>query len=230
MHAKHTLVVIARFSLPARPPQVLAFYAVSPVAEPDASVEAHRKFLAARDMVGRVYVCADGLNAQVSGSIEACADYRAFAATQFPTLSLIFKEDPIDEPAFPKLRVKHKALVPALADGQPLDLTRRGEDLTPKQWQSFLSDTATDKVVLDVRNTYEWDVGHFEGAERPTRDHFTEFDADEFGLPTDVPPAASACLPRFALPQIDSGWSVARLSTRLRAARVRSQRSGSARL
>jgi rhodanese-related sulfurtransferase len=29
-------------------------------------------------------------------------------------------------------------------------------------------------VVLDVRNAYEWDAGHFEGAHRPLEDAFNE--------------------------------------------------------
>ena len=29
-------------------------------------------------------------------------------------------------------------------------------------------------VVLDVRNAYEWDAGHFEGAQRPVEDAFNE--------------------------------------------------------
>ena len=29
-------------------------------------------------------------------------------------------------------------------------------------------------VVLDVRNSYEWDAGHFEGAARPQEDEFRE--------------------------------------------------------
>lgn len=29
-------------------------------------------------------------------------------------------------------------------------------------------------VVLDVRNDYEWDAGHFQGAERPTEEEFVQ--------------------------------------------------------
>ena len=49
----------------ALPFRVLAFYVLAPVAAPAAAVEAHRRFLLAREMVGRVYISAEGLNAQV---------------------------------------------------------------------------------------------------------------------------------------------------------------------
>ena len=183
------------FSLPYR---VLAFYAVAPVADPDARVEAHRAFLAAREMVGRVYICADGLNAQVSGTAEACAAYRAFADAEFSRAGeppLLFKEDPLAEAAFPRLRVKHKALVP----GESVDLSQRGEDVSPQRWAAMLDDAHPEDgsergsergggrapVVLDIRNGYEWDVGRFEGAARPALDNFAEFDASTYGLPAD---------------------------------------------
>ena len=50
----------------------------------------------------------------------------------------------------------------------------------------MLAERNTSSVrVLDVRNGYEWDVGRFDGAERPALDHFSEFDAESFGLPAD---------------------------------------------
>jgi len=170
------------FSLPYR---VLAFYAIAPVAAPDDAVAEHRQYLVKHDMVGRVYICADGLNAQVSGTTASCEAYRAFAAAAFPGIQLLFKEDPVAEPAFPKLRVKHKALVP----GEAVDLNARGEDLEPERWAAMIAQGdgigAPQPTILDVRNGYEWDVGHFEGAERPTLDEFAEFDAAAYGLPTD---------------------------------------------
>ena len=169
-------------SLPAR---VLAFYVIAPVAEPEAAVDRHRDFLTAREMSGRVYLSADGMNAQVSGLTAACAEYRDFVAAEFPSERLLFKEDPVDELAFPRLRVKHKALVPEMADGAAVDLADRGEDVAPEEWQRMLAERNTSNVrVLDVRNGYEWDVGRFDGAERPEGDTFAEFEPETFGLPS----------------------------------------------
>ena len=169
-------------SLPAR---VLAFYVIAPVAEPEAAVDRHRDFLTAREMSGRVYLSADGMNAQVSGLAAACAEYRDFVAAEFPSERLLFKEDPVDELAFPRLRVKHKALVPEMADGAAVDLADRGEDVAPEEWQRMLAERNTSNVrVLDVRNGYEWDVGRFDGAERPKLDTFAEFEPETFGLPS----------------------------------------------
>lgn len=161
----------------------LAFYLIASVEAPDAAVEEHRAFLAERGMVGRVYICEDGINAQVSGTTDDCAAYRRFVAAGFPEPPL-FKEDPVAEPSFPRLRVKLKGLVPEVGDG--VDLDQRGEDVEPEQWAEMLADSSLSKLVLDVRNTYEYDVGHFEGATRPQGiAHFRDSDAAAFGLPTD---------------------------------------------
>lgn len=48
-------------------------------------------------------------------------------------------------------------------DVNPHELT--GRYLSPEQFLAEMQDENT--VVLDVRNTYEYDVGHFRGAIRP---------------------------------------------------------------
>ena len=74
-------------SLPCRS---LAFYLISEVAEPDEAVRRHREFLDERSMVGRVYICSSGMNAQACPSERAPSQRRglglgiAAQATRFP--------------------------------------------------------------------------------------------------------------------------------------------------
>ncbi|EOD39683.1 hypothetical protein EMIHUDRAFT_448921 [Emiliania huxleyi CCMP1516] len=167
------------------PYRALAFYAISPIAQPDEAVESHRAFLTKRGMVGRVYLCEDGINAQVSGAAEQCAEYRAYCHDQLgPGAApepILFKEDPCDELAFPRLRVKHRSLVPSGellgggASGRVASLQDRGRDVSPAEWEELLAkaDGGGEEgggggapIVLDVRNGYEWD----ERAETPVRE------------------------------------------------------------
>ena len=172
------------YSLPCRS---LAFYLIGEVSLPDAAVSRHRKFLEEHQLVGRVYICSTGMNAQVSGTADACAAYRRFVSAEFPEDPPLFKEDPVAEPTFPKLRVKHKALVPDVKVEGGVDLSQRGEDVEPERWAAMLADTTRPKMVLDVRNQYEWDVGRFDGAARPQGiSQFSESDAQSFGLPDDA--------------------------------------------
>ncbi|KAL1498709.1 hypothetical protein AB1Y20_014020 [Prymnesium parvum] len=196
------------YSLPYR---VLAFYAIAPLASPDEAMAAHRRFLAARQMVGRVYVCADGVNAQVSGLAHCVADYREWVEAQLRGAELLFKEDPVAEPAFPRLRVKHKKLVAALPGDEELDLTDRGVDLTPEEWAAMIASQEEQKVVLDVRNGYEWDVGRFDGAARPALDQFAAFDEAAFGLPAEAAKRAETAVMMYCTGGVRCEFFSARL-------------------
>ena len=63
----------------------------------------------------------------------------------------------------------------------------RAKPVKPAEWKRMLADAKkfegssdpkhpqqNKPVVLDVRNSYEWEAGHFYGAERPQEDCFCE--------------------------------------------------------
>jgi len=104
---------------------------------------------------------------------------------------------PRGEHLFPKLRLKYKPNLISLAGGTaslPItDSEARAAPLSPREWQEMLllssspssasdgeneNDRRLRPIVLDVRNAYEWDAGHFAGAERPLEDNFCETPTD----------------------------------------------------
>lgn len=89
--------------------------------------------------------------------------------------------------AFPRLKLRYKPSLVQMEGGishlPVVDPSERAVPLTPTQWRNrleavnnsdgYTSDKlAANCVLLDVRNGYEWDVGHFEGARRPDVDCF----------------------------------------------------------
>jgi predicted sulfurtransferase len=81
--------------------------------------------------------------------------------------------------AFPRLRVKAKPNLISLAGGMerlPVTVAEaRATPLEPAAWQTMISDAPVrGTVVLDVRNGYEWDAGHFRGSARPAEEVFNE--------------------------------------------------------
>jgi len=156
----------------------MSFYNISPVADPDKSVEEHRTFLTNHFITGRVYICKDGINAQVSGRAADITAYQRFVLAAFPSDDIIFTRDPVPEHAFPKLKVKHKLLVQS-----PEDLSQRGTHLSPEEWRDRLAIADSKPLkLLDVRNSYEWDVGRFKGANRPEVGHFRNTTGEALGL------------------------------------------------
>lgn len=55
-----------------------------------------------------------------------------------------------------------------------VDLNNTGVALSPEAWRHMLR-TEPDRVLVDVRNDYEWRIGHFKGAELPQLNTFREF-------------------------------------------------------
>lgn len=96
--------------------------------------------------------------------------------------------------AFPRLKLRYKpSLVQFEGGASHLPLTNpaiRAIPLTTKQWRNRLeaaseidvqlnSGLSTNCILIDVRNGYEWDIGHFEVAKRPEVDCFR---STSFGL------------------------------------------------
>jgi predicted sulfurtransferase len=105
--------------------------------------------------------------------------------------------------AFPKLKLQNKPSLVQYEGGIShlplLDPPMRAKPLEPSEWKRKLKDLTDDDeaspsnsgksyILLDVRNGYEWDVGHFRGAHRPEVDCFrnTSFGlSDEKEAPSD---------------------------------------------
>jgi len=88
-----------------------------------------------------------------------------------------FKIDPSDEHTFPKLSIKARQEIVSLhlhgkevGDFSPTEIT--GDYLDPQEWRDMMNDP--DAVLIDARNNYEWELGHFKGALLPDVDSFRE--------------------------------------------------------
>ncbi len=87
--------------------------------------------------------------------------------------STIFKIDEAEQNAFKKMHVRYRPELVNLSledDVNPLELT--GAYLDPKEFREAMLDENT--VVIDARNDYEFDLGHFRGAIRPEIRSFRE--------------------------------------------------------
>jgi UPF0176 protein len=77
------------------------------------------------------------------------------------------------EHAFPKATIKYRRQLVAI--DCEVDLAQTGEHVPPEVWKKMLEEKDENTVVIDVRNDYEWEIGHFEGAELPPFETFREF-------------------------------------------------------
>lgn len=150
---------------------VLAFYDITPVENPEEKVALWKRFFKDKDVKGRIYIAHEGINAQMS--CHESVDCLSWIKMQFPLADL--KIHHYDEHPFARLAIKVRRQLVAL--DRPVDFSCQASHATPEQWKSMMAEKDQETIVLDVRNDYEWEVGHFEGAEKPKADTFREFEA-----------------------------------------------------
>ncbi|WP_291110046.1 rhodanese-related sulfurtransferase [Flavobacterium sp. UBA6195] len=152
----------------------LSFYAYAKIEDPKKFRD--DLFLAwnALDALGRIYVAHEGINAQMSVPAE---NFEAFRETlevydfmRGIRLNVAVEQD---DHSFLKLtiKVRHKIVADGLND-ETFDVTNKGVHLNAKAFNEILEDPNT--IVVDFRNHYESEVGHFKGAITPDVETFRE--------------------------------------------------------
>jgi UPF0176 protein len=125
-------------------------------------------------VLGRIFIAPEGINAQLSVPDFNFQQFRNLVDSYPQFNNVDFKialED--DGKSFHKLivRIRPKIVADGLAD-DTFDVTNVGNHLTARQWNEAM--TAPSTVVVDMRNHYESEIGHFEGAVLPDADTFKQ--------------------------------------------------------
>lgn len=152
----------------------LSFYRYANIGDPQAFRDQLFMDWDALGVLGRIYVAREGINGQLS---LPKANLEAFRATldQFDFLRntrLNFAiED--DGKSFFKLtiKVRNKIVADGLND-ETFDVTKRGQHLSAEAFNALTDRPET--IVVDMRNHYESEVGHFENAITPPVTTFRE--------------------------------------------------------
>lgn len=155
-----------------KPYLVLAYYHFVQLQNPQQEVLLHKDFFKGRDVTCRIYISEEGINGQMSAARADAVAYMDWMKSKPEFQNVVFKLHEHHEQAFPRTTVKYRKQLVAI--DAKVDLSKTGEHVSPKQWKEML-ENIPDKVLLDVRNDYEWKIGHFEGSELPPCETFREF-------------------------------------------------------
>lgn len=156
-----------------KPYRVLLFYKYQTIDNVEEFTHEHLEFCKSIGLRGRVLVGSEGVNGTVSGTIEQTQQYKEFFHSLPGFEDLWFKEDEADGYAHKKMFVRPREEIVSLnleEDINPHETT--GKYLEPTEFRDALLDE--DTIVLDTRNDYEYDLGHFKGAIRPEIRNFRE--------------------------------------------------------
>lgn len=126
------------------------------------------------DVLGRIYIAQEGINAQIS---VPDTNLDAFKQILFENHFLkglrlnIAVEDNGKSFFVLDIKVRHKIVADGLNDGA-FDVTDIGTHLKAEEFNQLADHP--DTVIVDMRNHYEHEVGHFENAILPDVDTFRE--------------------------------------------------------
>jgi len=154
--------------------RILLYYKFVRIDDPETFARDHLAFCQQLGVKGRILVAREGINGTLSGTVEQADEYMAHLRRDERFRDIVFKIDEADGHAFKKLSVRpRKELVTFRLEEDVDPNERTGKYLTPKQFYEELQ--KEDVIVLDGRNGYEYDIGHFRGAIRPDVESFREF-------------------------------------------------------
>jgi UPF0176 protein len=156
------------------PRTTLSFYHYFQIEEPQAfRDELYTKFNNLK-VFGRVYIAHEGINAQVS--VPSC-NFEAFksALYSFKPLDQLRLNIAVDDDGKSfwvlKIKVRDKIVADGI-DDPAFDMSRKGKYVDAEGFNKLTEDPAT--IVIDMRNHYEYEVGHFENAIEVPSDTFRE--------------------------------------------------------
>lgn len=164
-----------RAQLDKRPRTTLSWYRYVKLGDPGDFKEKLIEAFSQWDCFGRIYVAREGINAQMNVPTENWEAFDNWIQSQ-PELAGVPYKIAVEEkdiPSFYKLTVKIRDKI--VADGlddSSFDVTDTGSYLTPEEMNEYIEDE--NAVVVDMRNVYESEVGHFEGAVTPQVETFRE--------------------------------------------------------
>lgn len=152
---------------------ILAYYYFTAIEDPHAEVAKHWAFLQDKDICCRIYISEEGINGQMSASSGDSLLYQEWLKNDPRFKDVTFKIHHFYEHVFPRATVKYRKQIVAL--DEKVDPALGGTRLAPDEWDTMLETRDDNTLLLDVRNDYEWKIGHFEGAELPHLEQFREF-------------------------------------------------------
>ncbi|RHW35726.1 rhodanese-related sulfurtransferase [Neobacillus notoginsengisoli] len=155
------------------PYRVLLYYKYVHIENPEEFTAEHLAFCKELGLKGRILIAEEGINGTVSGTVEQTDAYMKAMKEDPRFADMVFKIDGADSHAFKKMHVRHRSELVTLRledDVDPNEVT--GKYLEPKEFFEAMQDPNT--VVVDARNDYEYDLGHFRGAIRPDITAFRE--------------------------------------------------------
>ena len=156
------------------PRKTLSFYQYFLIADPKSFRDEFYKRLHELKVFGRIYVASEGINAQMSvpvSGFEALQQYlSSIEGLTGVRLNLALDDDGKSFWVL-KVKLREKIVADGITDPE-FDMRNKGRYVNAEEFNKLTDDPST--IVIDMRNHYEFEVGHFENAIEIPSDTFRQ--------------------------------------------------------
>ncbi len=128
----------------------------------------HLSFCHDIGLKGRIYIGTEGISSTVSGNLGQCLAYRLYLGSSkyFKNVSDIdTKSTIVTGHQFEKMTVKIRNEIVVLGEKVTAEEVQKfKKELSPEEFKRIVDEEDEDYLILDMRNDYEYRLGHFKGA------------------------------------------------------------------
>ena len=156
------------------PRTTVSFYCYFKITDPEIFRNTLYRALNSIGVLGRIYLAQEGINAQLSVPAENFEVFKSYLYSIEP-LNGIHVNIAVDDDgkSFYALDIKVRNKIVADGITDPLfDMSTKGRYVNAEEFNKLTGDSET--LVVDMRNHYEYEVGHFENAIEIPSDTFRE--------------------------------------------------------
>lgn len=156
------------------PRTTISFYQYFPVDDPQVFRDDLYKALICLKVFGRIYIASEGINAQLSVPAGNFEELKSFLYSISPLNNIrinIAVDDDGKSFWVLKIKVREKIVADGIVD-PAFSMQNKGRYVNAEEFNKLTEDP--DTIVVDMRNHYEYEVGHFEKALEIPSDTFRE--------------------------------------------------------
>src|SRR6185437_4801754 len=165
------------------PRVTLSFYKYAFIEDPNLFRDIFYKSLDELKVFGRIYVAQEGINAQMSVPVNNFEKFKEYLDTisflKDVRLNIAIENDACPNGAVGrgksfwvlKVKVRNKIVADGINDPN-FDMSKKGKYVDADSFNKLTADPET--IVVDMRNHYEYEVGHFENAIEVPSETFRE--------------------------------------------------------
>ena len=147
---------------------LLTFYKFVDIENPVELVEDHKQFCTDIGLKGRIFIGEEGINATLSGNLGQIKAYRLY----LDSIPFFRKIPDIEDKAvsveghqFGKMIVRYRREIVALGEiFKSSEIKQSTHKISVDEFKNVMETNRDDYVLLDMRNDYEYSLGHFSGA------------------------------------------------------------------